>query len=240
MGFGEGTPALLAVMVIVAGAVLGVVNTVLTEAVMRIAPVERPIASSAYSFVRFAGGAVAPWLAGKLAEWVAPDDAVLRRRRRGRRSRCVVLLAGRAYFVEERRGRGRDRAGARRARCSSRSTAPPRGIVVTAAAAKLAAERGAAVEVLHVHETDVLGEQAVDRESREMAAAVLARRLAQLQRGRRARGRRGAAHLRRPRGRRPGGARPRRRRSAPRPWSSGREGTRLRPRDASRSCVVAR
>ena len=57
---------------IVAGALLGVVNTVLTEAVMRVAPVERPIASSAYSFVRFAGGAVAPWLAGKLAEWVSP------------------------------------------------------------------------------------------------------------------------------------------------------------------------
>jgi predicted MFS family arabinose efflux permease len=73
MGAEEGTPAVLAACVIVAGGFLGVVNTVLTEAVMHVAPVERPIASSAYSFVRFAGGAVAPWLAGKLAEWVAPD-----------------------------------------------------------------------------------------------------------------------------------------------------------------------
>jgi len=31
-------------------------------------PVERPTASAAYSFVRFSGGAIAPWLAGKLAE----------------------------------------------------------------------------------------------------------------------------------------------------------------------------
>ena len=68
MGVGEGSPAVLVVGVIVAGAFLGVVNTVLTEAVMDVAPVERPIASSAYSFVRFAGGAIAPFLAGKLAE----------------------------------------------------------------------------------------------------------------------------------------------------------------------------
>jgi predicted MFS family arabinose efflux permease len=73
MGAEEQVPAALAICVIVAGAFLGVVNTVLTEAVMHVAPVERPIASSAYSFVRFAGGAVAPWLAGKLAEWVSPD-----------------------------------------------------------------------------------------------------------------------------------------------------------------------
>jgi predicted MFS family arabinose efflux permease len=72
MGVFESTPAVLAVAVISAGAFLGVINTVLTEAVMKVAPVERPVASSAYSFVRFAGGAIAPWLAGKLAEWVSP------------------------------------------------------------------------------------------------------------------------------------------------------------------------
>ena len=42
-----------------------------TEAVMAAAVVERPIASSAYSFVRFTGGAIAPFLAGKLAEHVS-------------------------------------------------------------------------------------------------------------------------------------------------------------------------
>ncbi len=73
MGLEESSPTALAICVIVAGGFLGVINTVLTEAVMKVAPVERPIASSAYSFVRFAGGAVAPWLAGKLAEWVSPS-----------------------------------------------------------------------------------------------------------------------------------------------------------------------
>jgi MFS family permease len=60
--------AVLAVGVIVAGAFLGVNNTLITETVMKVAPVERGVASAAYSFVRFGGGAVAPWLAGNLGE----------------------------------------------------------------------------------------------------------------------------------------------------------------------------
>lgn len=44
------------------------INTVLTTAVMGSAPVERSIASSSYSAVRFIGGAIAPWIAGVLAE----------------------------------------------------------------------------------------------------------------------------------------------------------------------------
>jgi MFS family permease len=59
----------LIVAVIAAGLFLGIVNTLVTETVMRVSPVDRPTASAAYSFVRFSGGAIAPWLAGKLAEW---------------------------------------------------------------------------------------------------------------------------------------------------------------------------
>jgi MFS family permease len=59
-------------VVVVSGAFLGIANTVMTEAVMATATMERSIASSAYSFVRFTGGAVAPFLAGKLAEHVSP------------------------------------------------------------------------------------------------------------------------------------------------------------------------
>lgn len=36
---------------------------------MEVATVERSIASSAYSFVRFTGGAITPYLAEKIAEW---------------------------------------------------------------------------------------------------------------------------------------------------------------------------
>src|SRR3954470_8295375 len=58
----------LATCVVVAGLFIGVNNTLITETVMKAAPVERGVASAAYSFVRFAGAALAPWLAGVLGE----------------------------------------------------------------------------------------------------------------------------------------------------------------------------
>ncbi|KAA0925069.1 MFS transporter [Rhodococcus sp. ANT_H53B] len=58
----------LIVGTVVAGLFLGVNNTLITETVMISAPVERSTASAAYSFVRFTGGAAAPYLAGKLGE----------------------------------------------------------------------------------------------------------------------------------------------------------------------------
>ncbi|MGN6521990.1 MAG: MFS transporter, partial [Actinomycetes bacterium] len=71
MGIFTGTKAVLIVGVVVAGLFLGVNNTLVTEAVMLAAPVERGTASAAYSFVRFSGGAVAPYVAGKLGEHVS-------------------------------------------------------------------------------------------------------------------------------------------------------------------------
>jgi ACDE family multidrug resistance protein len=62
--------AVLIGCVVFGGAVLGVNNTLITEAAMKAAPVERGVASAAYSFLRFGGGAVAPWLAGRLGETV--------------------------------------------------------------------------------------------------------------------------------------------------------------------------
>ncbi|MGZ4595123.1 MAG: MFS transporter [Actinomycetes bacterium] len=56
------------VAVIVAGIFIGINNTLTTQAVMLVAPVERPVASASYGFVRFLGGGLAPFVAGKLAE----------------------------------------------------------------------------------------------------------------------------------------------------------------------------
>ncbi len=61
-------PVVVIVAVIVAGAFIGVNNTLVTTAVMSIAPVERPVASATYGFVRFIGGGLAPFVAGKLVE----------------------------------------------------------------------------------------------------------------------------------------------------------------------------
>jgi hypothetical protein len=145
---------------------------------MRVSPVERPVASASYSFVRFAGGAIAPWLAGKLAEWVDPSTPFFV----GAAAvtvALIVLLAGRRQLVA---------APEVELEVAPRAVAPvvvavdatPSAVAVTAAAAQLAVERGSAVEVIHVHETDIVGDEAADLESREMAAAVLERRLTQL------------------------------------------------------------
>jgi MFS transporter, ACDE family, multidrug resistance protein len=60
------------IAVILSGAVMGNNNTLVTTAVMNAAPVDRSTASSAYNFLRFLGAAVAPYMAGKLAEWFNP------------------------------------------------------------------------------------------------------------------------------------------------------------------------
>jgi len=57
----------LVVVVIVAGLLLGVMNTALTEAVMEATDLPRNVASSTYSGVRFMGGAIAPAVAGPIA-----------------------------------------------------------------------------------------------------------------------------------------------------------------------------
>jgi len=111
MGLGTRSVPVLIVAVIVAGLFLGVVNTLLTETVMKVSPVERPVASAAYSFVRFIGGAIAPYAAGKLGEQIDPSlpfyvggVMVL--------IAIAVLAAGRRYLaaVDDRPAPGRTEA----------------------------------------------------------------------------------------------------------------------------------
>jgi MFS transporter, ACDE family, multidrug resistance protein len=58
--------AVLIPAVIASGVFIGINNTVTTQAVMTVSPVDRPVASAAYSFVRFIGGGLAPYVAGRL------------------------------------------------------------------------------------------------------------------------------------------------------------------------------
>jgi MFS transporter, ACDE family, multidrug resistance protein len=89
--------AVLASCVVVAGFWIGINNTLITETVMKAAPVERGVASAAYSFMRFGGAAVAPWLAGVLGEeinvhlpfWVGAGAVLLA---------AVVLTATRTHL----------------------------------------------------------------------------------------------------------------------------------------------
>ncbi|WP_050721146.1 MFS transporter [Microbacterium sp. GCS4] len=66
--------AALVTCIIVGGLLLGIMNTVLTEAVMEATDLPRSVASSAYSAVRFLGGAMAPPLAAAL--WHALNATV--------------------------------------------------------------------------------------------------------------------------------------------------------------------
>jgi ACDE family multidrug resistance protein len=66
IGIFVSNPTVVIVCVIIAGAFIGVNNTLVTTAVMSIAPVERPVASATYGFVRFIGGGLAPFVAGQL------------------------------------------------------------------------------------------------------------------------------------------------------------------------------
>ncbi len=66
------TPWALVACIIIGGAVLGVLNTVLTESVMEATDLPRSVASSAYSSVRFLGGAAAPPIATLLADQFTP------------------------------------------------------------------------------------------------------------------------------------------------------------------------
>ena len=62
----------LVACIIVGGLLLGVMNTVLTESVMEATELPRAVASSAYSAVRFLGGAAAPPLAALLWHLYGP------------------------------------------------------------------------------------------------------------------------------------------------------------------------
>ncbi|MED1949805.1 MFS transporter [Brevibacillus centrosporus] len=95
MGIWTNTPAVVIVSVIFSGALLGNNNTLITTAVMNAAPVERSTASAAYSFLRFIGGAIAPVMAGKLAEWFNPHVPFIV-------GACFVLLSVVFVFLNRR------------------------------------------------------------------------------------------------------------------------------------------
>ena len=67
-------PAGLVTCIVIGGFILGLMNTILTESVMEATDLPRSVASSAYSAVRFLGGAAAPPIAALL--WHAYGPAV--------------------------------------------------------------------------------------------------------------------------------------------------------------------
>jgi ACDE family multidrug resistance protein len=169
------------------GAFLGVTNTLMTQVVMESAPVPRPIASSAYSFVRFCGGAIAPFVAGKLAEHVSVQAPFYLG------AGMTAIGVGVLWFYRgalrpaaPTAARSPDAAAAPPARSAGAApmllaVAGPTSRQVSAIAVPLAHARDAEVHVLHVIETDVLaGEDTAELESLAQAHAVLDACIAEL------------------------------------------------------------
>jgi predicted MFS family arabinose efflux permease len=90
--------------VIASGIFIGVNNTITTQTVMTVSPVDRPVASAAYSFVRFIGAGIAPYAAGKMVSafnihvpFLIGAAAVV--------AGIALLSGGRRHLVEAERAR---------------------------------------------------------------------------------------------------------------------------------------
>ena len=83
------------ICVIVGGLLLGVMNTVLTESVMEATDLPRSVASSAYSGVRFIGGAIAPPGATLLASTFATSTPYFAGGISVLIAACIVILGSR-------------------------------------------------------------------------------------------------------------------------------------------------
>jgi MFS transporter, ACDE family, multidrug resistance protein len=185
--------AVLIPAVIVSGIFIGINNTVTTQAVMTVSPVERPVASAAYSFVRFIGGGLAPYVAGRLViafnihvPFYIASGAIL--------LGIVILSTGHRLLGEAERVQA-EQVGARAAPAAGPSTAmipvegtaplpdhrPSQGVIlaavdqspvaglVTEAAARLALAEGQIVHVVHAQEGVTAGDVGIEAEELDAA-----------------------------------------------------------------------
>jgi MFS family permease len=188
MGVLHSSQTALIVCVICSGMFFGVTNTLMTQVVMESAPVARPIASSAYSFVRFCGGAIAPFVAGKLGEHVSVQSAFYVG------AGMTAIAVGVLWFYRAALVPVPDPAPSGPATDQPSVAAVDRGTLVVAVGGQRAVEvcamtvplaraRLTAVHVLHVIERDIaLGEDAVDVESMTDATELLDACVAELRR----------------------------------------------------------
>ena len=178
--------AVLIPAVIVSGIFIGVNNTITTQAVMTVSPVEKPVASAAYSFLRFIGGGLAPYAAGRLVLalnihvpfFIAAGAIVLG---------IAILSTARGLLTDAERVQAEPvTATAPAAPAPVTATVPvtgntiapgnaagmilaavdgsPRAALVTETAARLASADRRAVYVVHAQEDVTAGESAADGE----------------------------------------------------------------------------
>jgi nucleotide-binding universal stress UspA family protein len=194
--------AVLIPAVIVSGIFIGVNNTITTQAVMTVSPVERPVASAAYSFVRFIGGGLAPYAAGRLV--LAAGIHVPFFIAAGVIAAGIVILSTAHSLLGE-----AERVQAQQvtapaeeppaaalipvpADMTMRRARPGTGVIVAAidnspmaglvtdAAARLAAVHDRVVHVVHSQEGATAGDAGIDAEDLDAARALVRRQLERL------------------------------------------------------------
>ena len=195
--------AVLIPAVIISGIFIGVNNTVTTQAVMTVSPIEKPVASAAYSFVRFIGGGLAPYAAGRMvlavnihfpffigagAVVVGIGILTTAHSRLSEAERVQVeqvaepvpaasgVPAAALIPVEGSAEPGNPSANVILAAVDG----SPIAALVTEAAAILAAGHGGVVHVVHTQEEATAGDVAIDGESLEAARAVVRNHLDRL------------------------------------------------------------
>ncbi len=192
--------AVLIPAVIISGIFIGVNNTITTQAVMTVSPVEKPVASAAYSFVRFIGGGLAPYAAGRMVlaagihfPFFIAAGAIV--------AGILILTTAHGLLSEAERVQAEQVAGPVPAAPAAAlipvkgSTEPgsprenvilaavdgsPIAALVTEAAAILAAGQGGVVHVVHTQEEATAGDVAIDGESLDVARAMVRNHLDRL------------------------------------------------------------
>jgi predicted MFS family arabinose efflux permease/nucleotide-binding universal stress UspA family protein len=191
--------AVLIAAVIISGIFIGINNTITTQAAMTVSPVEKPVASAAYSFVRFIGGGLAPYAAGRMVlavnihfPFYIATGAILvgigilttahRLLNQAERIQAEQVTGSAAGPVPARTGP----AGALIAVEANTEPAEPGASIILAAvdgspvaalvaeaAGVLAAAQGGVVHVVHTQEEATAGDVAIDGESLEEARALV-------------------------------------------------------------------
>jgi MFS transporter, ACDE family, multidrug resistance protein len=195
--------AVLIPAVIISGIFIGVNNTITTQAVMTVSPVEKPVASAAYGFVRFIGGGLAPYVAGRLVLavnihfpfYIAVGAIV---------AGMLILTTAQGLLTQAERVQAEQVAGSPAAadtgpagalipvEANAEAARPganvilaavdasPVAALVTEAAGVLAADHGGVVHVVHTQEEATAGDVAIDGESLDAARAMVRNQLDQL------------------------------------------------------------
>ncbi len=185
------SPTAVVVAVVVSGAFIGINNTLTTQAVMMVSPVDRSVASAAYGFVRFLGGGLAPYVAGKIAE--ATDQSVAFVVGAVAFALAIPVLAlGHGIIARaERQVEAPEVVGPAFEPVSGELASTSRPVIVAIGAnearsavvdraADLALRDGAPLEVVHVRETEIVGDQAVAPVSPEAAHTLVQEQLDRL------------------------------------------------------------